>query len=79
MEVSDSNSSIGEDKVYSDKKEKLVLVSLLDLYSKFNKISVNTSRPLASFISYCLPTTYFNFYYLNQTCILIFPKREFLS
>ena len=79
MEFSDNNSSIGEDEVYSNKKEKLVLVLLLDLYSKFNKISMDTSKLSAIPISYYLPTTYSTFYYLNQTCILIFPKREFLS
>ena len=73
------SSGIGGSKVYSSKKEELVLILLSNLYFKLNKIFVNTSKHSASSISYYLPATYFTFYYLNQTCILIFLKRKFLS
>ena len=56
------NSSMRKGEVYKDKEKKLVLVSLSNLYSEPNKISVGTSRPLTSLISHYLPTTYFTYY-----------------
>ena len=53
------DSRVERDKVYKDKKEKLVLVSLSNLYSELIKISINASKPSTSLISHYLLTTYF--------------------
>jgi len=50
VNIVNSGDGMVEDKVYSGKEEKLVLVLLSDLYSKLSEISVDTSGSLADLI-----------------------------
>jgi len=46
MDKRESGGGTGEEDIYNGKKEMLVLVSLLDSYSKLEVISISISKPL---------------------------------
>ena len=55
----ESNDNIREEDVYKDKREKLVLASLSELYSKLNTILVGTNSTLL--VCFTLSTDYLNY------------------
>jgi len=58
-----SSNGIGEKDVHKGKEEKLVLASLLELYSKLNAILVGTSSTLL--VCFTIFTDYLNYQLLS--------------
>jgi len=51
ISVGDNNNNSSDENIYKDKEKMLILILPLELYSKLNTISVNTSGPFSSLTS----------------------------
>ena len=51
ISVGDNNNNSSDENMYKDKEKMLILILSLELYSKLNTISVNTSGPFSSLTS----------------------------
>jgi len=74
-----SSSGIGGENVYRDNEEELVLVSLFDLYSELEAISVSASGPSSYPILHCLLTTSTTDYCLKENVNDFGLRRPFYS
>ena len=74
-----SSSSIGGENVYNGKREKQVLASLLDSYSKLEIIFISVSGPSSYSILYFILTTSTTNYYLKKKVNDFGLRRLFYS
>ena len=74
-----SSSSIGGENVYNGKREKQVLASLLDSYSRLEIIFISVSGPSSYSILYFILTTSTTNYYLKKNIYNFDIRKLFYS